>query len=91
MRQLFGVGLGAVTVAVGAAYVPAASAEGPDPHVPNGSALWCQGGMGNVAMIPYCDGQHYPDGSFWHQTASNPFGLGGPAALPWTEPVLVTP
>lgn len=65
--------------------------DGPDPHMPNGGALWCQGGMGNVAMIPYCDGQQYPDGSFWHQTASSPFGFGGPASLPWNEPVLVKP
>jgi hypothetical protein len=63
----------------------------PDPHMPNGKALWCQGGLGNDAMIPYCDGEHFPDGSFWHQTAASPFGIGGPASLPWNEPVLVKP
>ena len=87
--KLHGVGVGAV--AIGVAFSPAAGAEGPDPHTPNGATLWCQGGMGNVAMIPYCDGARYPDGSFWHQTASSPFGFGGPAGLPWTEPVLVQP
>lgn len=68
-----------------------ASAEGPDPHMPNGGAMWCQGGMGNVAMIPYCDGTKYPDGSFWHQTASSPFGFGGPASLLWNQPELAKP
>jgi hypothetical protein len=68
---------------------PTSRADQPDPHTPNGAALWCQGGMGNVAMIPYCDGLRYPDGSFWHQTAASPFGFGGPAGLPWNAPVLV--
>lgn len=76
--------IGALVLGQGIGY-----ADGPDPHMPNGAALWCQGGIGNVAMIPYCDGQHYPDGSFWHQTAASPFGFGGPAGLPWTAPVLV--
>lgn len=73
------------------AFAPLAHADGPDPHIPNGAALWCQGGLGNIAMVPYCDGQHYPDGSFWHQTAASPFGFGGPASLPWNAPVLVKP
>jgi hypothetical protein len=70
---------------------PVHADDGLDPHIPNGGALWCQGGMGNVALIPYCDGLHYPDGSFWHQTASSPFGFGGPASLPWNAPELVKP
>lgn len=78
----------AAAIAVAA---PEAGAEPPDPHIPNGAALWCLGGMGNVALVPYCDGQKYPDGSYWHQTAASAFGFGGPAGLPWNAPVLVTP
>lgn len=69
---------------------PTAQAD-QDPHIPNGGALWCQGGLGNVALIPYCDGLHYPDGSYWHQTAASPFGIGGPASLPWNPPELIKP
>jgi len=64
---------------------------GLDPHTPNGGALWCQGGLGNVALIPFCNGLPYPDGSYWHQEAASPFGIGGPASLPWKPPVLVKP
>jgi hypothetical protein len=75
-----------IAIAVGVAH-----ADPPDPHIPNGASLWCPGGLGNVGLIPFCDGQRYDDGSFWHQTAASPFGFGGPASLPWTAPVLVTP
>ena len=68
-----------------------ANADGLDPHTPNGGALWCQSGLGNVALNPYCNGLAYPDGSYWHQEAASPFGFGGPAALPWKPPVLVKP
>lgn len=61
-----------------------------DPHMPDGGSLWCQGGLGNVAMIPYCNGLPYPDGSYWHQEAASPFGIGGPG-LPWQPPVLIRP
>ncbi len=70
---------------------PAAAADNPDPHTPNGATLWCPGGMGNNAMIPYCNGLPYPDGSYLHQTAAHAFGFGGPASLPWNAPVLVRP
>lgn len=70
---------------------PVASAQTGDPHTPNGGTLWCPGGMGNVAMIPYCNGLPYDDGSYWHQEAASPFGFGGPASLPWKPPVLVKP
>lgn len=83
--------LAAGVLAVGLVFPPAAYADQPDPATPNGAALWRPGGMGNVAMIPYCDGVRQPDGSFWHQTAASPFGFGGPAGLPWNPPVLVTP
>ena len=73
------------------ALAPVAHADGLDPHMPDGSKLWCQGGLGNNMMIPYCDGLHYPDGSYWHQTAASPFGWGGPAGLPWNPPVKVNP
>ena len=71
--------------------IATAHAQEPDPHMPNGATLWCPGGMGNVALIPYCEGVRYPDGSFWRQEAASPFAFGGPGALPWKPPVLITP
>lgn len=84
-------GLAAAVAAGALLSAPVAHAEQPDPAIPNGASLWCPGGMGNVSLIPYCDGVRQPDGSFWHQTAASPFGFGGPAGLPWNAPVLVTP
>jgi hypothetical protein len=85
--------VGGLFLAIAVSNAPALVAEAnaqADPHTPNGAALHCPGGMGNVALIPYCDGLRYPDGSFWHQTAASPFGFGGPASLPWNAPVLVS-
>jgi hypothetical protein len=70
--------LASATALLALAFAPDARADEIDPHIPSGGALWCQGGMGNVALIPYCNGLPYPDGSYWHQTASSPFGFGGP-------------
>lgn len=41
-----------------------ASADPPDPHIPDLPTNYCEGQrfMGYV-----CDGTKYPDGSFWHQ------------------------
>jgi hypothetical protein len=90
IRFLLGVAAGWLCASL-AFFSPHAHADGLDPHMPNGGSLWCQGGLGNVALIPYCNGQPYADGSFWHQEAASPFGIGGPAGLPWKPPVLVKP
>lgn len=44
-----------------------------------------------MALIPYCNGLPFEDGSYWRQEAASPFGFGGPASLPWKPPVLVSP
>ncbi|OBG06620.1 hypothetical protein A5772_21530 [Mycolicibacter sinensis] len=43
-----------------------------DPHVPNVNVQNCPGGNGGF-VFGYCDGERYPDGSYWHQvfTAGN--------------------
>lgn len=64
---------------------PAAHADDADPRIPNGPVQWCQGGMGNVALAPFCNGTPYADGSYWHQTADVPF-----FRLNWHEPLCVT-
>jgi len=46
-----------------------ASAAPWDPHLPDYTKNFCPGGHG-VA----CDGQKYPDGSYWHQWGSNEYG-----------------
>ncbi len=39
-----------------------------DPHVPNTAEGWCPGGgVGGFSGFGYCDGDRYPDGSYWHQ------------------------
>ncbi|BAX91559.1 hypothetical protein MSG_01402 [Mycobacterium shigaense] len=44
-----------------------ASADPPDPHIPNITHNYCDSRfMGYV-----CDGARYPDGSFWHQWESD--------------------
>lgn len=41
-----------------------ATADPPDPHLPNITRNWCEG----ARMWGYiCDGAQYPDGSYWHQ------------------------
>lgn len=73
--------IGGLAVAALAA-VPTAAADNPDPHVPNGSALWCQGGLGNVALQPYCNGSPYPDGTSLHQSGH---------LVPFASPVFDAP
>lgn len=41
--------------------------NGMDPHVPNFGIRYCPGGKGGFAVF-WCDGEHYPDGTYWHQT-----------------------
>jgi hypothetical protein len=55
-----------------AALVPAAPAFAEpvlmDPQVPNGTGMWCQGGLGNVMLQPFCKGAPFADGTYWKQT-----------------------
>lgn len=38
-----------------------------DPHLPDPLHDHCAGGRaGSLMSDGYCDGQHYPDGSYWH-------------------------
>ncbi|KAA1429687.1 hypothetical protein [Mycolicibacter arupensis] len=70
--------IAAITVALGTAI---ASAE---PHIPNPSTGDCAGGsMGSPIWMGFCDGEHYPDGSYWHtrqwgiRIYGSPNGLAG--------------
>lgn len=65
----------------GAIFVPATSSAGPpgqDPLVPNMTAAHCPGGEGGFLAVKWCDGQKYPDGSYWHQLSMT----GGTFATP---------
>ncbi|KAA8967053.1 MAG: hypothetical protein F6Q13_06705 [Mycobacterium sp.] len=44
-----------------------ASADPPDPHDPDLTKNFCPGGQWGVGRLRVCDGEHYPDGSYWHQ------------------------
>jgi hypothetical protein len=40
-----------------------------DPHIPDPLHDHCLGGrMGSLTQDGYCDGEPYPDGSYWHLT-----------------------
>lgn len=72
-RRLITATAGSV-VAVSTALLGAsvASADDPDPHIPNMQSGYCPGGgmglpwYGMGAQLAYCDGVLYPDGSYWH-------------------------
>lgn len=58
-----------VLFALATCFAPVAVADPPpwtDPHYPDPMHSNCAGGMGGF-MFGFCDGEHYPDGSYWHQ------------------------
>lgn len=64
MRSRIGLG---VLVVAGAAVAFAAPALADDAHIPNPSTGYCPGGsMGSPIYMGFCDGERYPDGTYWH-------------------------
>lgn len=70
----------AMAILAAAAAVPPFARAEPDRHVPDLSAGYCPGGKGGVygsgtGHSPtghgFCDGMHYPDGSYWHMIQLN--------------------
>lgn len=62
--------LGAATLGCAAVIVSSAavaSADPPDSHKPNMTMGYCPGGRWGFGELAVCDGEKYPDGSFWHQ------------------------
>ncbi len=56
--------------ALAASAVPGVGAvahAGPDPHMPDPLNGYCPGGGAGNVFEGYCDGLHYPDGSYWHK------------------------
>nr|WP_075234978.1 hypothetical protein [Mycobacterium colombiense] len=66
--------LGFTTVLVSS--VPVASADPPDPHTPDITKSYCPGGQWGYGSLGVCDGEKYPDGSYWHQWLRT--NIGGP-------------
>jgi hypothetical protein len=54
-----------------------ASADPPDPHQPDLPKNFCPGGQWGFGRLRVCDGEKYPDGSYWHQWMGGN-GLVGP-------------
>jgi hypothetical protein len=44
-----------------------ADADPPDPHQPEVTHNYCPGGQWGYNQLRVCDGDKYPDGSYWHQ------------------------
>src|SRR5215469_1419593 len=44
-----------------------ASADPQDPHEPDLTQNYCPGGQWSAFYVQVCDGEKYPDGSYWHQ------------------------
>jgi hypothetical protein len=57
--------LGCAAAIVSSAAV--ASADPPDPHQPEMTRNFCPGGQWGYGNLSVCDGEKYPDGSYWHQ------------------------
>ena len=49
------------------AFAPTATADPQDPHIPNMQSNYCPGGQNGSYQRSWCDGQLYPDGSYWRQ------------------------
>lgn len=65
VTRLGAAALGCAAVMVSSAGV--ASADPPDPHKPDMTTGYCPGGRWGWGQLAVCDGEKYPDGSFWHQ------------------------
>ena len=61
-------------------FSPAAAADPPgqDPYMPNVTIGWCPGGQGCFLATKWCDGQKYPDGTYWHQLIMTGSSFVGP-------------
>jgi hypothetical protein len=66
--------LGAAAIVSSAAV---ASADPPDPHMPDMTKSYCEGGQWGWGSLGVCDGEKYPDGSYWHQWMKTN-NIGGP-------------
>jgi hypothetical protein len=79
--------LGCVAAIVSCAAV--ASADPQDPHQPDLTQNYCPGGQWNAGWgtrynVQVCDGEKYPDGSYWHQWVHDPSDNGH--LLTWAGP-----
>ncbi len=55
-----------------------AAPPGQDPHMPNVTIGYCPGGQGGFLATKWCDGEKYPDGTYWHQLIMTGSSLTGP-------------
>src|SRR5215475_7909184 len=84
--------LGATAAIVCSAAV--ANADPPDPHKPDITKSFCPGGQWGWGSLGVCDGDKYPDGSYWHQWMRTYIGgphwyydcVGGDEPLPGPPP-----
>lgn len=71
-QSLFAV---AIAILATVAAAPTTAHADPDRHIPDLSAGYCPGGKQGRYHSPtghgYCDGMHYPDGSYWHMIQLN--------------------
>lgn len=70
-----GIAAAFAVVASALAFAGPAHADPPwaDPHYPDPMHHNCAGGMGGF-IVGFCDGEHYPDGTYWHQYTGSGWG-----------------
>jgi hypothetical protein len=72
----------AAATAVSAASLLFSGAASADPsQKPNLTASDCPGGKGGILAVAWCNGEKFPDGSYWHNVAMT----GGTFATPHFE------
>ncbi len=59
--------VGCAAAIVSSAAVASAGPLDLDPHQPDLPKNHCPGGQWGVGRLRVCDGEKYPDGSYWHQ------------------------
>ena len=73
MKNRIALLLGTITLALTTAAGAHADPPWLDPHYPDPMHGNCAGGKGGF-IVGFCDGEHYADGTYWHQLVGDGWG-----------------
>jgi hypothetical protein len=71
----------AVAATAATTFLFAGTAHADPSHKPNLTTSDCPGGKGGILAVAWCNGEKFPDGSYWHNVAMT----GGTFATPRFE------